>query len=334
MTKRIIYIDYLRILSIFAVIIIHVSAENWYANTIDTNWIINNIINSIVCWAVSLFVVISGSLHLNQKEITFKTLVYKILRILLCLIIWHTIYYFWVNPEISIDNFLSCLKKLILGESYSHLWFLYLIIGLYIITPILNKLVKVLNKKELFYLLIFGFSLTSLFPTLSVFTSFDFSRIIVPFRVLNFNVFIFYYLLGYYLSKYKVHKPKLLLIISLFLLVVLGVVSGYISYNINIPFTFANNNSVFTLFAVIAIYAFFKKIKFKFNKKIIMISKLTLGIYLIHFLIEKILLKNGINAYIMNPILGNFFVSLLIFVISFCICFIISKIPILKKIIS
>lgn len=63
MKKRICYIDLLRVIAIFAVIMIHVSAEHWYTNNIDSNWLLNNFINTLVSgWSVPLFVAISGSM--------------------------------------------------------------------------------------------------------------------------------------------------------------------------------------------------------------------------------------------------------------------------------
>ena len=336
MKKRICYIDLLRVIAIFAVIMIHVSAEHWYTNNIDSNWLLNNFINTLVSgWSVPLFVAISGSMQLNNDKFTIRNMFFKYIpRILLCLIFWHIVYYFYANPSFNLDNFIACFKNLLLGKTYSNLWFLYLMLGLYLLTPILNKLVKYLSKKDFIYLLVLGFLLTSFIPTLSLLFNIDLTNFILPYRVLNFNVYIFYYLLGYYLFKYSVPKPVLLLVISLGCLVCLGIVSGYKAYSLGEPFSYASNSSIVSLMLVIAIYSIVKEKYGKvINHKISLAGKLTFGIYLTHFLVEKLLLRVGIHAYIFNPILGNVIVSFFVLIISFLLSYVISKIPFIRRII-
>ena len=334
MKKRIAYIDLLRIIAIFAVIMIHVSAENWYTDTIDSNWLFNNFINTLVNgWPVPLFVVISGSLQLNNDKFTIKNMFFKYIpRILLCLIFWHVIYYFYSKPIFNLDNLITCFKSLLLGKTYSHLWFLYMLLGLYLLTPILNKLVKNLTKKEFIYILVLGFGLTSFIPTINLLFDIDLTKFILPYKVLNFNVYIFYYLLGYYLFQYSIPKSSLLLFISIVSFIVLGIVSGYRSYYLKDAFTYASNSSVFSLMIVTSLYSIVKEKYGKMvNHRFSLVGKLTFGVYLIHFFIEKLLVYAGIHAYIMTPILGNVVISFLVFGLSFLLCYVISKISFLRR---
>lgn len=334
MKKRIVYLDLLRIIAIIAVIMIHVSAENWYVTEVDNKWLMNNFINSIVgMWAVPTFVTISGALLLGNSKFNIKSLFTKYLpRIIFILVVWHTIYYFYQNPTLSTTNVVQCYKNLILGEVYSHLWYLYLVIGLYIITPILNKLVRVLNKNEYIYMLIIGFCLTAGIQTLCYFSKFDFYAIIEPYKVLNFNVMLFYYLLGYYLKKWDIPYGKITLVVSVTLLIIMSILQNIISVKKGMPITFSGTSNVLAIFIVASLFSVLKNNQ-KLKSKLIIskMGKLTLGVYLIHFIIEKTLLKFGINANMINPILGNILVTLIIAVISYLLCFIISKIPIIKK---
>lgn len=57
------YLDQLRIVSAFAVIILHVNAQGWNQTPPDTlNWIIRAFYDSTSRWAVLVFVMISGAL--------------------------------------------------------------------------------------------------------------------------------------------------------------------------------------------------------------------------------------------------------------------------------
>ena len=221
MKKREKYIDILKIIAAFAVIIIHVSAENWYGE-INMNWYWNNIMNALVSsWPVPLFVAISGALLLSNDNFTFKTMITKYIpRILFCLIAWHFIYYFYTVRIFNVEQILICTKKLLIGQTYSHLWYLYLLLGLYLLTPILKKLVTNLTKREFQYLLFFGFFITSLIPFINNFTSYNLNLLIEPYKVFNFSIFIFYYLLGYYLYVYPIKRDKLIFVISIIVLII------------------------------------------------------------------------------------------------------------------
>lgn len=337
MKKKILYYDYLRVISILAVIIIHVSAEYWYNFNGSLNWYMNNFINGMVgAWPVPLFVTISGSLLLGNKKFTIKNMAFKYLpRILICLVFWHYFYYFYSNRSISIMNFVDCTKALFIGNTFSHLWYLYLLIGLYLLTPILSKLAESLNKKEYLYLLLLGFFISVAIPWTSNLISYDFTKFILPFEVLDFNRFIFYYMLGYYLKKYVNINGNRYCLISFGLLMLVSLYSNYAAYSNQMSVSYCGTNSIVSIFIVISLFSFFKK-KYNVDTKpfISLLGDLSFGVYLVHFFIEKILFKCDLDAYFINPILGNVLTSLIILILSYAISYIISKIPYIKKIIG
>lgn len=336
MKKRIVYLDLLRIIAITAVVMIHVSAENWYVTTVDNNWLMNNFMNSLVgMWAVPMFVTISGALLLGNEKFNIKTLFTKYLpRIILILVVWHTLYYFYENPVLSLNNIIQCIKHLIVGKVYSHLWYLYLVIGLYILTPILNKLVKSLEQKEYIYMLIIGFGLTSVVTTLNYFIDYDLNQLVNPYMVLNFSVMLFYYLLGYYLRKWGIPHSKIILIISIILLIVMSITQNIISIKRGVPISYSGTSNILAVFIVSSLFTVLKNNKkIKDNKIITKLGSLTLGVYLIHFFVEKTLFGFGLNSNVINPILGNILITLIVLIISYMISFLISKAPVIKKII-
>ena len=65
--SRVFYYDYLRIVAIFAVVIIHVSSQNWYVTDVNTiAWSAFNFYDSIARWGVPIFLMISGALILKK----------------------------------------------------------------------------------------------------------------------------------------------------------------------------------------------------------------------------------------------------------------------------
>lgn len=93
--KRVIYLEYLRVYAIIAVVIMHISAQNWYDfEGQSLEWNIFNFYDSIVRWGVPIFVMISGSLFLSKK-IEIKNIYKKnILKLIIIYCLWSTFYAF------------------------------------------------------------------------------------------------------------------------------------------------------------------------------------------------------------------------------------------------
>lgn len=103
MRERIIYIDILRILATFAVVLLHSAAIPVSDNNPNTiNWQFGNFYDSIARWCVPMFVMISGVFFLqNEKgknynqsiKSDYKKIISKnIFRISTALIIWGMFY--------------------------------------------------------------------------------------------------------------------------------------------------------------------------------------------------------------------------------------------------
>ena len=59
--NRILYPDILRILAVFAVMMIHVSASGFYTNPVQSfTWQVVNFYECMVRWAVPVFVMVTG----------------------------------------------------------------------------------------------------------------------------------------------------------------------------------------------------------------------------------------------------------------------------------
>ena len=80
--QRAYHLDFLRVFATFAVMVLHLAAQNWDKINVKTfEWNVFNFYNSIVRWAVPVFVMISGALFLS-KDIQLKKIFSKyILRI-------------------------------------------------------------------------------------------------------------------------------------------------------------------------------------------------------------------------------------------------------------
>ena len=67
------YLDFLRVLSMFAVIILHVAAQNFEKVTIGSfAWNVFNITDSLVRWSVPILIMISGVFFLDKASELIK----------------------------------------------------------------------------------------------------------------------------------------------------------------------------------------------------------------------------------------------------------------------
>lgn len=163
-TKREIWIDWIRVTACFFVMLTH-CCEPFYLGgegsliltKTDAIWV--SILNVLPRAAVALFIIASSylqfPLHYDAKEFFRR----RAARILIPFFFWTVIYALvWGEP---VQNF----KDLMLNFNYAagHLWFVYMIVGIYLLMPLLTPWAEKVSKKELqLYLAIWLF--TTLIP--------------------------------------------------------------------------------------------------------------------------------------------------------------------------
>ena len=159
-TQREIWIDWMRVVACFLVIMTH-SCEPFYLGgegsliltKADAIWV--SILNVIPRACVALFVVASSYLQFPLHYSTGEFFRRRAARLLIPFLIWTVVYApVWGEP---VQNF----KDLLLNFNYAagHLWFVYMLIGVYLIMPLLSPWAEKVGKKELLvYLAIWLFT--------------------------------------------------------------------------------------------------------------------------------------------------------------------------------
>lgn len=146
------WIDTARIAATLAVIAIHVVSPLVTSSDLGPSWWFGNVIDSAARWSVPGFVMISGALLLHSDLADDPASFYRrrLARILPPLIAWTVI--FLVLGHLILDNprtLPDALFYLFLGRPASHLYFLFLITGLYLIAPFLRPLVARADRRVL-----------------------------------------------------------------------------------------------------------------------------------------------------------------------------------------
>lgn len=146
--------DVIRVSACLAVVLLHLAATTvMQPEQLGTiSWHMANFIDSAMRWAVPVFVMLSGALLLDEKKQTSPREFWtrRMNRLLPALLFWSVVYlawraFFWHQPltlnTIALD--------LIAGRPYIHLYFLFLIAGLYLVTPFLATAASSLESKQL-----------------------------------------------------------------------------------------------------------------------------------------------------------------------------------------
>lgn len=338
-TERIVSFDYLRIFATLAVIILHVSAENW--RKVDVNcfeWKVFNFFDGISRWGVPVFVMISGALFLG-RDISVSDLYKKYIpRLAVSFVIWSTIYTI-ASGKRSWDDRIDMIV-----HGHYHLWFIPMIIGLYICVPILKLIVT--NKRITKYYLILAFVTASIIPgMMSIIKDLVGGRIDYAASLFNdvldsmdINIalgYVGYFLLGYYLNKNDLNRNKRVLI---YLLGVAGfaftvIISLIVSLKTQIPcLNYYKNYNVNIVFESVSVFTFFKYSRLKPRDIVYKFSGYSFGAYLIHALIiEQLRLRLGLNTMSFNPVISVPAISLIVYILSFMISAVLNQIPYVKK---
>lgn len=148
--KREIWLDWMRVTACFLVLFTH-SCEPFYLGgegsliltKADAFWVA--ILNSIPRACVALFVFASSYLQFPLHYTTGEFFKKRALRILPPFVLWSVVYALvWGEP---VQNF----KDLLLNFNYAagHMWFVYMLVGLYLIMPLLSPWAEKVGKKEL-----------------------------------------------------------------------------------------------------------------------------------------------------------------------------------------
>lgn len=338
--ERNISLDVARIFGALAVIMIHTSGVFLVGyGEASTEFAVGNIFDSISRFGVPLFVMISGALMLDEnKEISLHKLFDRnIKNIVLLLILWSAFYdivynivfALWKEKELNVKNIIY---SFIMGQT--HMWYLYMLVGLYLITPFLRSFVRKENRKMVMLFIVI--SLLSQFtrPTLEKLTliweEFGYlSEFIDKFSLQFFCGYTAYYLMGWYIVHIGFEKKRRYCIYLVGIIsICVTILYVQITKNYNAAYS---NVSILIFMYSIAIFLVLNNITIKNEEHnvILLLSNLSFGVYMFHPFVKKIVGNAMINCRIPLLTLGVFFVE--ICVISFGGCYIISKVPIIKK---
>ena len=327
--RRIGYLDWLRVMAMLMIIVIHSPTPSS-----ETNGLILSSVSYIMVPGLDLFFMISGALLLSKTYQMKPFLLRRFSKIAWPTLFWSLFYLFdiWIRGSVSTDYLVrSVLSIPFSPQGNGIMWFMYTLMGLYIITPILSSWLNTASKKDVEWILTL-WTISLLVPLLgNIIHVRDVNNTHMLFYL---SGFIGYYILGYYLHHHvKSIRKSILLLLILFPLVLAT----------TLKLTGANVDfyQYFWLLSIpVAMMATFwflsaKKIFTSNVPRIItLISKYSFGIYLIHIFVMRRMVWNWDFVSQHGCALQIIMTTILTFIISFAIIYLISYLPFSKYIIG
>ena len=335
-----IHYDLLRIFAAFSVVVLHSAAQSWYYLGIDSKeWFIANAYDAVFRFGVPVFVMLSGALFLGREgAINIKRLYFRnILRVVIIYIVWSFLYG-WYNRgfDIAVLN-VKEIVRMILDSSY-HLWFLPMLVGLYVLLPILQSWVVTAAKANIDYLLITFLVLQIGRETVRALTISDEIHALLDVgHVEMIYSYVGYFVLGHYIANIGIPRKwhKWIYISCIPSLAFSIVLSWWMTMRLGTPTGLVYDSfSLFTFIVSGAVFLTFTANKDRITQRVKLhglvreLSADTFGAYLIHLMVMYFLSKYEIHSCMFFNLWGIPFFSVVVFVLSLLIAAILRRIPV------
>lgn len=350
-TARELYAELLRIVAAFTVVFQHTVTSVWYDVPVDTgDFFALNFLNSIARFGVGVFIMISGAFMLSPKypHSPQKILRKNLVRILILLVAWVCVY--GVVDAIregvrnglgigeSVVNILAAPLDLFVAPP-THLWFLYAIAGLYVITPALRVFTEHASKHMVLYVIAIFFMFGLVIPTVNhLLAKLAHFHMYQNIGIRGATTFAGFYLTGFYISQYGLGRiARRVLYGSAF-------ISWFISFFYSTYFSlvkdapnefFFGNFRPMTFLIAAAVFCFFRTRygeRRTSDTRILDISKCMLGVYLLHPMFIKIFYGLKLSLLEPHPLITAPLMAVVFFGLSLGAVFLFRLIPGVKKI--
>lgn len=329
--SRDISFDIIRITACFLVVLMHspIPSEHAVGPFLTA-------LSYVTAPCIGLFFMLSGALLLPTREPMFRFLKRRLGKIVVPTVVWSLIYILLklYNSESEITLIRSLASMPFSAQGEGVLWFVYTLLGLYLLAPIISAWLEKATKREIEFLLLL-WVITLLYPVFDCFLTIN----TTPQGILYyFTGYAGYFLLGYYLQRF----PKVLNCGVCWAIALAGMaLIGLLKYN-NIDFDFYALFWYLSIFVATFCSAIWlstrmlcKLLVFNTLGGVRRISNLTFGIYLVHILIMRHWLwQQSWIERIENYPIQTLLVAIITFMISAALCWLISKAPFSKWVIG
>lgn len=333
------YIDFLNIFACFCVICLHCSGAVFHFEE-SRLWFISMFVQTVFHFAVPVFFMVSGA-NLLEYRARYDTKTFfkkRLMRTGVPFLFWSVFYLFLpcILNGASLPTAVMLRNAVFNNEANYIFWFFYAIFGIYLSMPILSLLAKKENFKVISYLCLLSYFFNGLLPCITKF-GFPITGWIVPPIVSGYIGYVF---LGW-LIRYETFSKRTR--ICVYISGALGAVLMFFGTwllskkgeGTDILFMEYNSVACFPLSAAVMLGAkhFPWRVVYRVipQKIVSKISSTTLGIYVMHMLCLSVTERFGVLT--AHPIYAMVIFPPIIFLLCMAVALLLSKIPIVKRIV-
>lgn len=359
-TERINYLDTLRVIACFLVVLCHVG-DYFVENATGGFGLAWSQLITLTRPCVPLFILLSGTLLLPLKLETGPFLKHRFKRVVVPFLVWSILYVFFPLPketvfggppnaftgEMNIYAYNLMMIPLNFTASNIHFWFIYSIIGIYLFMPIISPWLKTASKKELLgFLCVWGITLffpyiRLWFPQIHGESNWNTHGMLT-----YFSGYLGYILLGVFLHRHNTLSAAKSCLIG----AVLFVVGFYITYQglwhdigrlnsqqvaevsdegwITIE-TFIGYLTINVAMMTAGVFMFFQKLKLPkvITKVMTELSVMSFGLFLVHYILYLWIGAKLIPLLKFSPGVEEVLVAVIVFIASYAVAKLVSFLP-------
>ncbi len=317
-------IDIIRVVSMFCVIFLHCASNRLRVEMGNAGWDIVNYLTAFATCGVPMFFMISGALILKSKN-TYSikyTLKERVLRLLIPMIIWSVIaaaVRLYTDEEVALTagNLYGEMINFFSKPVAVHLWFMYYLIPMYLISPALKSFTDNADGKVVRYIIILwliqilSFTLTGILKE-------DSQKALVNINLINnigfISGYLGYFILGWYLFNTDIKISNLwLIIIAIGAVIFIGAGTKTVTeYNGFYTETFKSYRSIFVVVLSSAVFILLNRIKNLpgFLHSIVgELAAVSYGVYLSHNVIIDLLNRWGLKNHSLIVVCMTFLIA-------------------------
>lgn len=335
--NRILFLDILKAVCLFGVILGHLCT--WEISGIapdSSDWNVSNAYNTICRVSVPVFLMVSGYLLLEENIFRHKmpgSLGYAGLLLLIYLV-WSAIYTLPFLEELP-DSPGALISTLVRGEF--HLWYLIMLAGIYLVLPLLYRITRAPADTD--RALAVTFTTTILLPSLADLPALAWLEDLLGSLYLDTG-FLFYVLAGYRLRcrPLGMIARRLLYTAGVAATVWGGAATWYLSCQSgSFSDSWLDQRSLTVALGACALFVWVQQhgrhLPRKAAKAVTVISRYSLGIYLVHVLFLLLLRKFGISVYHWEPVFGLPLLAAGILLLSLALTALLRRIPFIRRLV-
>lgn len=334
--------SYIRAVACIAIIVLHTlaAAMGNFSGSLPTEGVVAyRSVQNCVKWAMPSFIMVTGMLLLPpSKEVGYEKLFKKyIWRVVKAIFIFGIIFVVlelvFAKRDPGAGSFFYGIYEVFAGDTWSHMWYLYCLVGLYLLLPVYKMVASKAKEFDMRYLLIVFAVFLSIVPLLNAF------GIRVGFYIHTATIYPFWFFMGYYLRRWRLQKSLMFYVITFAATAALLVIFTWLRWT-------TGNESLDVLFNYASIIVIVNAMSFigimhnvdlsgrdLLREFFMEIDKHSFGIYLVHMIIIWLFMGVlGFDPFTWPGVLGVICIAAVTLVGSYYICRYLKLLPVFDKI--